>query len=210
VSDGPPAKSADSRLGHTAGVVVRDVVGGVHGLRLGDRTLAERARLLLAEVCEQVVEVEAPAGEVEAVLAALEAVEPDHVLVLSADRPLLSPDLVIGLAGLPDADAAIPRADGTAHTTCARYRRAQVEPALRAAVDAGPTTVEAALAGLDVVWLEGGMLAALDPECVGLARVRDAVGLAEIERGHPECAASAWPGHPGLGLARSDPDRAAD
>ncbi len=210
MSEAPPSAEADSRLGHTAGVVLCDVASGVHALRLGDRTLADRAALLLAEICEQVVEVDTGGDEVEAVLAALEAAEPEHVLVLSADRPLLSPDLVIGLAGLPDADAAIPRAEGTAHVACARYRRATVEPALRAAADAGATTVEAALEGLDVVWLEGGMLAALDPDGASLARVEDAAGLAEIERAHPECATSAWPGHPGLGLARSNGERVGD
>jgi molybdopterin-guanine dinucleotide biosynthesis protein A len=207
VSDALRGRAADSRLGHTTGVVVRAGAARVDSLRLGDHTLAERVALLLAEICEDVRRVDGTSrskggGEIAAVVAALDVAETDHVLVLSADRPLLSPDLVIGLAGLPDADAAIPRDDLGPHLLCARYRRTTALPVLRAALEAGSADTGSMLRGLEVGWLEGESLRVLDPAGVALTRVGDASELDAVASRHPECVRGAWRGHPGLGLAR--------
>lgn len=216
----PGKREADGRLGHTTGVVlcVPDSAG-VHALRVGASSLAERTAALLAEICEQViwigaapppgaagreVRVAAPGqSECAAIAAALEAAETDFVLVFSADRPLLSPDLAIGLAGLPDAPAAMPRNAAGAHPTCARYRRS-LAGAFRAAAraDVGPPL--SVLATEDVRWLEGAMLEALDPDGLGLTRVTDAQALAHLVATRPGLEAGPWPGHPGLGLRSRD------
>ncbi len=201
---------ADSRLGHTAGVVLCDITRGVHAHRLGNSTLAERAAALLAEICEHVVVVEHAGDETEAIAAAVDAVETEYVVVLSADRPRLRPDLVIGLTGLPDADAAIPRDDLGRHTTCARYRCSAVGPALRAALAEGLTDVDRALRGLDVVWLEGASLEALDPTGAQLTPFEDVAALSILREDDDAGSTGAWPGHPGLGLTRPGSKRARD
>ena len=204
MSEAASPSKADSRLGHTTGVVL--CRAGEAGLSVGAHTLAERAAALLGEVCAEVVSVAAEgASDVVLLAAGLEAASGDHALVSSADRPLLTPDLLIGLAGLPDADAALPRDAQAVHSTCARYRRASVLPALRAAADAGITDPLQALADLEVCWLQGDSLASLDPDGSALARVADAAGLEALVERHAERARGPWPGHPGLGLlARSD------
>lgn len=209
----------ESRLGHTTGVVLCPPGGTpVHALKVGPWTLAERTAMLLAEICTRVVWLGArpPAGapgsaakdidpgetEVSALAAALEVAEGTHVLVLAADRPLLVPDLVIGLAGLPDAPAAIPRdARGLPHPTCARYRRS-LAGGLRAAAEAGARAIVDVLAEDDVRWLEGPSLAALDPDARALVRVSDTASFESLVAAHPTLGEGAWPGHPGLGLGR--------
>jgi len=214
----PVGPEAEGRLGHTHGVVLCDPASGVHALRIGGHTLAERTALLLAEICEAVVWVGAEptggapgrfggergegASEAEAVAAALEQAGGDAVLVLSADRPALSPDLVIGLAGLPDGPAAMPRDGAGAHGTCARYRRS-FGWKIRAAAEKHPDAPFEALAEKDVRFLDGVSLEALDPTGLGLRRVVDAAALERAIGEMPECADGAWPGHPGLGLGRS-------
>ena len=217
MSEAVSAPEAEGRLGHTHGVVLCDPASGVHALRVGDHTLAERTALLLAEICEAVVWVGAePTGgapgrfggervegvsEAEAVAAALEQASGDAVLVLSADRPGLSPDLVIGLAGLPDGPAAMPRDAVGAHGTCARYRRSFAWK-IRAAAEKHPDAPFEALAEKDVRFLEGASLETLDPAGLGLRRIADAADLERVVGEMPACAEGAWPGHPGLGLGR--------
>ena len=139
---------AESRLGNVSAVVI-DTGADAH----------EPARLeaLLGEIVCDVsrVSVTAEATPSDALRAALAAKPEGLVLVVSADRPALDADLLIGLAGRSHARAAVPRDAHGPDWLCARYDAGPVLAALDGRGDA-------ALDGLEVAWLEGDALATLD------------------------------------------------
>ena len=204
---------ADSRLGHTTGVVL---CGPVHALRAGEDTLAERAARLLAEICEEVllsgaeaapgsagrgIDARLGGGDAALLAAALSEVRSDHVLVLSADRPGLTPDLVIGLAGLPDAPAAMPRNSSGTHPTCARYASESLRGVLSGA-GAGGAELSGLVDGLETRWLEGPALELLDADESALERVHDPAEFDAWIARQATRPRGAWPGHPGLEWSR--------
>lgn len=214
---------ADSRLAHVTGVVL--CAGGaeaLHGLRFGSHSLGERVASLLAHVVRDVVWVGAPpppgapgraagaapqplaasehaalcAAPCAALCAALEVAPEGHVLVVSADRPLLSPDLVIGLAGRPAAQAVVPRGGRGPEPLCARYDSASLLPELRRCMAEGEG--ERFLERVPVEWLEGEALAALDGDGTALRRVGSRAELERLARNAATAPRGLWPGHPGL------------
>ena len=157
MSESPATRVAETRLGNVAAVIVELGDGAREGARLEG---------LLDEIVCDVTRVSVgrdavPAAALEAALSARPA---GLVLVVSADRPGLDADLLIGLAGRSDAVAVVPRDARGADWLCARYDAA---PVLEAVRNGGAD----ALAALDVAWLEGD---ALDPLEDG-GRVRERV-----------------------------------
>jgi molybdopterin-guanine dinucleotide biosynthesis protein A len=131
----------------------------------------------------------------QALRAALEALPDASVLVVSADRPLLTPDLLIGLAGRPDAPAVVPRDARGAHLACARYDAPAILPELCRCIDAGDP--EGFLSTTPVQWLEGEALAALDPDGSRLRRIDSAAQLERVARADSTRTLGFWPGDPG-------------
>jgi molybdopterin-guanine dinucleotide biosynthesis protein A len=146
-------------------------------------TLAERAVATLAAACGEVV-VAAPAdvdpgaphgarrvtdaaghaGPLAGLVAALEACDADVSVVLGVDFPLVTPALVNALAGALAAargvDAVVPRPGGTAQPLVAAYARTAAAP-LRAALEAGVTSLRGGIGRLAVEWLDDAAIAAL-------------------------------------------------
>jgi molybdopterin-guanine dinucleotide biosynthesis protein A len=94
---------------------------------------------------------------------ALEAARGERVLVVATDLPLVTSELLEGLVAASDADAVVPR-EALPQPLCAVYRR---RPALAAAVAnlaAGRLALRALLEVLDVRYVEGEALRALDPD----------------------------------------------
>ena len=211
----------DSRLAHTSGIVL---CTGFQDLAFGAHSLGERTAALLALVVHDVVWVGggarpaagamgraaegaadrdlATASPEAALQVALEAADPaGSVIVVSADRPRLTPDLLIGLAGRPDAPAVVPRDSRGVHLLCARYDPTTMLSALAAgASDRMPAEW---LENVDVQWFEGEGLSALDPDGVALGRTKGVADLERLVRESPGAGRGLWVGHPGIGLAEA-------
>lgn len=156
-------------------------------LALQGRTLAERSAALLASLFEEVLLVggEPPPGApgravadppgprcaLRGVVAALEAARAPRVLVVATDLPALTPDLLLALVALPEADVALPRTAAGLEPLCALYRRDAVLPAARARLAAGKLALRELLGELALQTLAGAELAAVDPEASALANV---------------------------------------
>jgi molybdopterin-guanine dinucleotide biosynthesis protein A len=125
-----------------------------------------------------------PPGEpcaLRGVVGALAAARAERVLVLSTDLPLVTPDLLLALVAYPEAEAVVPRTDRGAHPLCAVYRR---EPALAVAhahLGDGRLRLADLLAALEVAWLEGPDLAAVDPDGDALTNLNTPEELAAAE-----------------------------
>ncbi len=168
-------------------------------LRFGPASLAERAAALLGSLCEEVLlvggeppdgtlgrrvpDVEGPQSALRGLVSALDATQVSQLLVLATDLPLVTPDLLCALLAWPACDAVIPRTPDGAHPLCARYRREPVLTAARANLAAGRLKLTDCLEGLDVAWLEGAALRAIDPEGMALTNVNSEAELARaLER----------------------------
>lgn len=210
------SREPDSRLAHVSGIVL---CTGFQDLVFGEHSLGERVAALLALVVHDVswVGAEPPPGAAghasqrssglnlvgrtpEAALReALEEVSEGEVLVVSADRPLLTPDLLIGLAGRPDAPAVVPRDHRGAHLLCARYDAATV---LRALDEDRPDPESSDLLGaVGVEWLEQDALSPLDPVGSALVQVDAPGALERLVAEHPGSQRGLWFGSPGMGLS---------
>jgi molybdopterin-guanine dinucleotide biosynthesis protein A len=127
---------------------------------------------------------EGPRCALRGVASALAAAREERVLILATDLMQMTPDLLLGLTAYPLADAVVPRRGGFAQPLCALYRRAPALAAARACLAAGSLALRALLGRLEVRWLEGADLAALDPDGSALANVNtpdDYARLAEEE-----------------------------
>jgi len=197
VSGSPPR---EGRLADVAGALL---LGGASqrmgrdkaSLRFGPASLAERAAALLAALCEDVAlvggeppggtsgrrvsDVAGPQSALRGLVSALDATQASQVLVLATDLPLVTPDLLCALVAWPACDAVIPRTPDGAHPLCARYRREPVLASARANLAAGRLKLTDCLEGLDVAWLAGAALRAVDPDGVALTSVNTE---AELER----------------------------
>ncbi len=114
------------------------------------------------------------------VATALGAAREERVLVLATDLMAITPELLLGLTAFPEADAVVPRAAGHAQPLCALYRRAPALAAARQCLARGKLALNAMLDGLEVRWLEGADLAALDPEGRALANVNTPADYARL------------------------------
>jgi molybdopterin-guanine dinucleotide biosynthesis protein A len=129
-------------------------------------------------VGRRVADPEGPRSALRGLVAALDAARSERVVVLATDLPAVTPDLLLALVGAPEADAVVPRTDAGAEPLCALYRREPVlaEASRRLAGD--ELALHALLGALDVWWLEGADLAALDPDGAALANLNTPEALA--------------------------------
>jgi molybdopterin-guanine dinucleotide biosynthesis protein A len=101
---------------------------------VGDETLAERAARVLSAACSPVIEVgpgrsglpairETPpgAGPLAGLLAGVDALGADAVVLLGCDLVRVESSLVALLAGWDGAPSAVPTLDGMPQLVCARY-----------------------------------------------------------------------------------------
>jgi molybdopterin-guanine dinucleotide biosynthesis protein A len=174
-------------------------------LRVGGEALAVRTAALLASICDEVLLVggdppaaapgrrvpdgPGPRCALRGLVAALGAARGDSVLVVATDLPGLTPDLLLALVAQPAGDAVMPRQAGRPQPLCALYRRATVLRRAERCLVEGRLAMQAVLDAtpgcepLGVQWLEGGDLAALDPEGRVLANVNTPDQLARFEQG---------------------------
>jgi len=166
------------------------VLAGGRGERLGlgmpkarvEISLLDRAVATLAAVCVEVMvvtpaefdigpttarrvcDVPGHAGPLAGLVAGLEASPGGPCAVLGVDFPLVSAELVLALLERLDvdavADAVVPRPRGVAQPLVAAWATAAA-PRLRAALEAGVTSLRGALESLAVVWLDDAAIAAL-------------------------------------------------
>jgi molybdopterin-guanine dinucleotide biosynthesis protein A len=101
---------------------------------IGDETVAERAARVLSTVCTPVVEVgpgrsglravrESPpgAGPLAALLAGVDAIGAESVVLLGCDLVRVERPLLALIAGWDGAPSAVPTVDGVPQLVCARY-----------------------------------------------------------------------------------------
>ena len=112
-----------------------------------------------------------PACALRGVASALAAAREERVLVLATDLMAMTADLLLAIAAYPEADAVVPRSAGFAHPLCALYRRAPALAAAQRCLASESLALQNVLAQLDVRWLEGDDLAAIDPEGEALGNI---------------------------------------
>jgi molybdopterin-guanine dinucleotide biosynthesis protein A len=156
-------------------------------LPLAGQPLAAHLAALLGRLFEEVLLVggEAPEGTagrsvadpegppcaLRGLVGALQQARGERVVVVATDLPGLTPDLLLGLLALPEADAVVPRSDGRAHPMCAVYRREVVLPRAERRLAEGHLALSGLLEECNVGWLEGPDLAAIDPSGRALSNV---------------------------------------
>jgi len=167
-------------------------------LPLHGQTLAARSATLLASLFEEVLLVggEPPSGApgravadppgprcaLRGLVAALEAASAPRVLVVATDLPGLTPDLLLALVALPEADVALPRTAAGLEPLCALYRRDAALPAARARLAAGKLALHDLLGELALQTLAGAELDAVDPEGNALANVNTPEDWARVRK----------------------------
>ena len=119
----------------------------------------------------RVADAEGPRCALRGVASALAAAREERVLVLATDLMAMTPDVLLGLTAFPEADAVVPRAGGFSQPLCALYRRAAALAAAQHGLMHETLALKAMLDRLDVRWLEGDDLSALDPHGSALANV---------------------------------------
>jgi molybdenum cofactor guanylyltransferase len=170
--------SAKAALEWHGSTLLRRVVGLVE--RVVDRVVVVRAPgqelPALPAAVALVEDAREDAGPLEGIRAGLAALRgtAEAVYVSSTDVPLLHPRFVARvLAGLGEADAAVPLVEGVRHPLTAAYR-ASLAPQLEALVAAGQLRAGGLLERCRVAWLDrpallaDPALAAVDPELESL------------------------------------------
>ena len=102
------------------------------------------------------------------------------LLVLATDLMAMTPDVLLGLTAFPEADAVVPRAGGFSQPLCALYRRSAALAAAQHGLMHETLALKAMLDRLDVRWLEGDDLSALDPYGSALANVNTPEDYARV------------------------------
>jgi molybdopterin-guanine dinucleotide biosynthesis protein A len=92
-------------------------------------------------------------GPLAGLLAVLEAVSAEVVLVVAGDMPALAPAPLELLLAARDADVVCPRIGGRPEPLCARYRRA-LAPTIRARLAVGERALHTLLAAVDTLYLD--------------------------------------------------------
>ena len=123
-----------------------------------------------------------PACALRGVVGALEAARGARVLVLATDLPLVNDALLLALVAWPDADAVVPRAGEGRHALCALLSRERVLPVAKRRLAAGDLALHGLFGEIRTAWLEGEVLARLDPEGLALTNVNTPEDLARVER----------------------------
>ena len=149
--DEPSAVDSGTRLGNVAGALL---LGG-RSTRMGrdkarivwqGQAWSTRIACLLDRLFEQsllvggepedaapglrVTDPPGPSCALRGLVAALEAAEPERVVVLATDLPFVDAELLLALTAWPEADVVVPVDERGAHPLCAIYRR---EPCLQLA-----------------------------------------------------------------------------
>lgn len=104
-----------------------------------------------------------PQCALRGLVAALEAIEAERLLVVATDLPFVTPAVLLGLLAAPDADAVVPAPAEGLQPLCALYRVAPTLERARAQLATEQLALHALLDGLDVFTLDAATLAELDP-----------------------------------------------
>ena len=166
-------------------------------LRVGGVACATRVARALGEVCgtvwlvggarpedapgRPVPDPPGPRCALRGLVAALEASQAEHVLVVATDLPLVTPRFLRALASAQPADALVPRDAAGPHPLCARYRRAAALGPARARLAGQDLSLQGLLAALDTRWLEGDPLRDADPDGTALLNVNTPDDLRRVE-----------------------------
>jgi molybdopterin-guanine dinucleotide biosynthesis protein A len=159
---------------------------------------ATRIARLLGSLCDEVLLVggspppdapgrrvpdeDGPRSALLGLVSALATARAPRVLVVATDLPLLSPDLLLALVAMPEADAVVPRTPDGAHPLCALYARDAVLPVARANLASGRLALSAVLDAVHTAWLEGRELILVDPDGSALLNANRPEDLAHAER----------------------------
>jgi molybdopterin-guanine dinucleotide biosynthesis protein A len=119
----------------------------------------------------RVADVAGPRCALRGLATALGAAREERVLVLATDLMAMTPDVLLALVAYPEADAVVPRQGGFPQPLCALYRRAPALAAAERALASDTLALRRVLAQLNVRWLEGADLAAVDPGGTALGNV---------------------------------------
>ncbi len=197
------AGGAEGRLATIAGAVLaggrsRRMGRDKSRLALDGVACATRIATLLAELFEDVLlvggdppaeavgrrvpDAAGPACALRGLVTALESTEAERVLVVATDLPLLTPELVLGLVAMPDAEAVVPRDASGSHPLCALYQREGALAAAKERLAAERLALRDLLGGLETSYLEGAALAAVDPTGTALTNLNHPGEVAEAER----------------------------
>jgi molybdopterin-guanine dinucleotide biosynthesis protein A len=163
-------------------------------LPLDGSALATRIARVLAAISEElwlvggsppadapgrrIADLPGPQCSLRGLASALRACEAEWVLVVATDLPLVSAELLLGLAAWPDADAVVPRDARGTHALCARYRKRAVLPIAEQRLAAGELALRGVLDAVATSYVEGETLAALDPDAMALVNVNTPEELA--------------------------------
>jgi len=139
-----------------------------------------------------VPDVEGPRCALRGLVGALEAARTPRVLVVATDLVGLTPDLLLALLALPEADAVVPETGGGLEPLCALYRRETVLPVARANLAAGRLAVRELFPALELRRLAGADLAAVDPAGVALLNPNTPEELAHAEARLRAATGGAW------------------
>lgn len=131
-----------------------------------------------AAVGRRVADPEGPRSALRGVVGALAAARSERVVVLATDLPSVTPDLLLALVAAPEADAVVPRTEAGPEPLCALYRCERVLEEARRRLAGDDLALHALLGALEVQWLEGSDLAALDPEGTVLENLNTPEALA--------------------------------
>ncbi len=113
----------------------------------------------------QVLDAVPAAGPLAGLCAGLAAAQTPWVFAIAADMPFVATDLIRQLAAWRGAQqAVVPRIDGVAQTLFAFYARTALPTIESTLAGTGKRGLAAALAGLDVRWVEEAALRSSDPQ----------------------------------------------
>jgi len=149
-------------------------------LTLAGRSYAGRISGLLAEFFEEVYLVggnppadavgifvadgEGPQCPLRGLVAVLEAAKAPRVLIVATDMPLVSPELVLALTALPEADVVLPLSPRGPQPLCAIYRRETILPLAKRRLASGELALHGMLESVEVCELVPDRLAQIDPK----------------------------------------------
>lgn len=147
-------------------------------LTLAGRSYAGRISGLLSEFFEEVYLVggnpppdavgtfvadgEGPQCPLRGLVAVLEAARAPRVLIVATDMPLVTPELVLALTALPEADIVLPQSPRGLQLLCAIYRRESVLPLAKRRLAKGQLALHEMLECVEVCKLVPDQLAQID------------------------------------------------
>ena len=126
---------------------------------------------------------EGPRCALRGLVGALDAARAPRVMVLATDLVGLTPELMLCLLALPEADVVLPESpDAGLQPLCALYRTGTVLERARARMAAGELSLPGLLEGLECTLLGGEDLAVVDPEGTALTNANTPSEWSAAER----------------------------